>query len=79
MTTLENDTTFTVIVRQAPEGGFWAEVLNVPGCVSQGETKAELLRNVMEAIEACLEAGSVPEPVEEADIWRLPHLSFTSR
>lgn len=44
-----------VIVHKAEEGGYWAEVPAIPGCVSQGETKEELRENVLEAIEGCLD------------------------
>jgi hypothetical protein len=30
-----------VIVHEAEEGGFWAEVPSIPGCASQGETFIE--------------------------------------
>jgi len=43
-----------VIVHEAEEGGYWAEVPAIPGCATQGETMEELLANVREAIEACL-------------------------
>ncbi len=43
-----------VIVHQAEEGGYWAEVPAIPGCASQGETYDELLSNIHEAIEGCL-------------------------
>lgn len=43
-----------VIVREAEEGGFWAEVPAIPGCASQGETFEELLQNLYEAVEGCL-------------------------
>jgi predicted RNase H-like HicB family nuclease len=43
-----------VVVHEAEEGGFWAEVPAIPGCASQGETMDELLRNVQEAVEGCL-------------------------
>lgn len=43
-----------VVVHEAEEGGFWAEVPAIPGCASQGETMDELLANVQEAIEGCL-------------------------
>jgi predicted RNase H-like HicB family nuclease len=33
-----------VIVHEAEEGGFWAEVPAIPGCASQGETMDELVR-----------------------------------
>ena len=43
-----------VVVHEAEEGGFWAEVPALPGCASQGETMEELLANVREAIAGCL-------------------------
>ena len=43
-----------LIVREAEEGGFWAEVPAIPGCASQGETREELMRNIQEAMEGCL-------------------------
>ena len=43
-----------VVVHEAEEGGFWAEVLAIPGCATQGETLEELLHNLFEAIEGCL-------------------------
>jgi predicted RNase H-like HicB family nuclease len=45
---------FKVIVHIAEEGGYWAEVPSVPGCVSQGETIEELKENIQEAIQGCL-------------------------
>lgn len=39
------------------DGGWIAEVPSLPGCVSQGETREEALRNVREAIEAWIEAA----------------------
>lgn len=45
------------IIHNAEEGGFWAEVPALPGCVTQGETLAEIKRNLKEAIELWLEAG----------------------
>lgn len=43
-----------VVVHEAEEGGYWAEVPAIPGCATQGETKEELLANLREAIEGCL-------------------------
>ncbi len=40
-----------VIVHVAAEGGFWAEVPALPGCVTQGETFDELLTNLYEAVD----------------------------
>jgi predicted RNase H-like HicB family nuclease len=49
------DMKLKVIIHRAEEGGFWAEVPAIPGCVSQGETKEALRENVLEAIEGCLD------------------------
>ena len=43
-----------VIVHEAEEGGYWAEVPAIPRCATQGETIDELMTNVEEAIDACL-------------------------
>jgi predicted RNase H-like HicB family nuclease len=43
-----------VIVHQADEGGYWAEVPAIAGCATQGETFEELLENLYEAVEGCL-------------------------
>lgn len=43
-----------VIVHKAEEGGYWAEVPPIIGCVSQGDTFSELLSNIYEAVEGCL-------------------------
>lgn len=46
-----------VIIHEAEEGGYWAEVPAIPGCATQGETFEDLLQNLYEAVEGCL---SVP-------------------
>lgn len=43
-----------VIVHKAEEGGFWAEVPAIPGCVTQGDSFEELLENLYDAVEGCL-------------------------
>jgi predicted RNase H-like HicB family nuclease len=43
-----------IVVHEAEEGGYWAEVPAIPGCATQGESMKELLRNLGEAIGACL-------------------------
>lgn len=47
-----------VIIHTAEEGGFWAEVPGLPGCVSQGETLDETLANVREAAEGWIEVAA---------------------
>lgn len=55
-----------VVVHNAAEGGYWAEVPAIAGCVTQGETFEELLSNLYEAIEACL-AVDVQDPEADQD------------
>jgi predicted RNase H-like HicB family nuclease len=43
-----------IIIHEAEEGGYWAEVPALPGCATQGETFEELLKNLYEAVEGCL-------------------------
>ena len=43
-----------VVVHESDEGGYWAEVPSILGCVTQGETFDELLSNIYEAVEGCL-------------------------
>ena len=45
---------YTILVHKAEEGetGYWGEVVEMPGCVSQGETVSELKANILEAMEA---------------------------
>ena len=46
-----------IVVHEAEEGGFWAEVPALPGCVSQGETMDELFANLRAAIQAWLDTA----------------------
>jgi len=50
--------TLKAVIHSAEEGGFWAEVLALPGCFSQGETAEEVRANIREAIEGWLMAES---------------------
>jgi predicted RNase H-like HicB family nuclease len=50
-----------VVVHEAEEGGFWAEVPAIPGCATEGDSFEELLTNLYEAVEGCLSVD-VPEP-----------------
>lgn len=48
--------TYTVLIRAGNESGYVATVPALPGCVSQGKTRAQALRDIKEAIEAYLES-----------------------
>ena len=56
-----------VIVHRADEGGYWAEVPAIPGCVSQGNSLDELRENIHEAIEGCLSVEVGDFMVSETD------------
>ena len=43
-----------VIIHEAEEGGFWAEVPAIPGCMTQGETTKEVIESLYDAVEGCL-------------------------
>jgi predicted RNase H-like HicB family nuclease len=67
------NTPYHVVVFEAEEGGFWAEVLELPGCVAQGENLDELRQNAMDAIEVFLEVMSEEgqEPLKDRHIGTL--------
>jgi predicted RNase H-like HicB family nuclease len=61
---------YRVILEQDEDGVFVAEVPALPGCISQGATRAEALTNAQEAIEAYLESlkaheEPIPPPINE--------------
>lgn len=52
---------FTVIIEKDEEGYYVGTVPSLKGCHSQGKTMDELLANIKEAIELCLEVeGASP-------------------
>ncbi len=59
-----------IIVHEAEEGGYWAEVPAIPGCATQGETFEELLKNLYEAVEGCL-AVNIEEPKSDGRVLEI--------
>ena len=47
---------FKVVLETAEEGGYTVSVPSLPGCISEGDTKEEALKNIREAIELYLES-----------------------
>ena len=43
------------VIHEAEEGGYWAEVPALPGCVTEGDNLEELKSNLREAIIGWLE------------------------
>jgi len=57
---------YTVILEREPDGGFVVFAPALPGCVSQGDTRAEALANIREAIELYLEdCRAAGDPIPE--------------
>jgi len=56
-----------VVIHEAEEGGYWAEVPAIPGCATQGDTFEELLQNLYEAVEGCLSVSVEPPKVTPHD------------
>ena len=54
-----------VILTPGEDGFIVAECAIIPGCISQGRTREEALKNIREAIELCLEN-------RESEGWELP-------
>ncbi len=46
---------YTVILQRESDGGYVAVVPSLPGCVSQGDTREEALKNIEEAAELYIE------------------------
>ena len=62
---------YTVVMHNAEEGGYWAEVPSLEGCYSQGETVEETIVNVKEAIQAhiiALQEEGIQIPKDEVMI-----------
>jgi predicted RNase H-like HicB family nuclease len=58
---------YTVIMEKGSESGYIAYVPALKGCVSQGKTKEEALKNIKEAMEVYIEAlveDGLPVPTE---------------
>ena len=55
------------IIHEAEEGGYWAEVPALPGCLTQGETVEEVTANLREAIEGWLSVESTEASAAQSD------------
>lgn len=45
-----------IVIHEAEEGGYWAEAIGFPGCVSEGETLEEVKANIIDAFNGCMAA-----------------------
>ncbi len=61
---------YRVVIEQDEDGVFVVHVPALPGCISQGKTRAEAIKNIKEAIELYLESlkahnEPIPPSIEE--------------
>ena len=61
---------YRVIIEQDEDGVFVAKVPALPGCISQGASRTEAMKNIQQAIEAYLESlkahdEPIPPSIEE--------------
>ncbi|HAX76259.1 MAG TPA: type II toxin-antitoxin system HicB family antitoxin [Cyanobacteria bacterium UBA11372] len=52
------------IVHPAEEGGYWAEVPALPGCITEGETMEEVMANLKDAIQGWLDVANSRDAIE---------------
>jgi antitoxin HicB len=70
-----------ILTPDTEDGGYTAECLAIPGCISEGDTVEHALTNIKDAIEGCLEslaAHQQPMPEEGAIIVTTVDAEFPS-
>lgn len=55
------------IIHPAAEGGYWAEVPALPGCITEGDTIEEVMANLKDAIEGWLDVANSCNAIESTD------------
>ena len=55
------------IIHLAEEGGYWAEVPALPGCITEGDTMEEVVANLKDAIEGWLDVANSRNAIESTD------------
>ena len=67
-------TAIKAIIHKADEGGYWAEIPDMPGCFTQGETLDEVKAHVLEAAQCWLE-GQLADLID----FQVPHPRHSRR
>ncbi len=55
------------IIHSADEGGYWAEVPALPGCITEGDSIEEVTANLKDAIEGWLDVANSRDAIESTD------------
>jgi predicted RNase H-like HicB family nuclease len=60
------------IIHPAEEGGYWAEVPALPGCITEGDTMEEVVSNLQDAIQGWLEVANESQPTDFLENLSVP-------
>ncbi len=55
------------VIHPAEEGGYWAEVPALPGCITEGDTIDEVMANLKDAIEGWLNVANERQMAQSTD------------
>ena len=55
------------IIHPAEEGGYWAEVPALPGCITEGDTMEEVMTNLKDVIVGWLDVANSREAIASTD------------
>ncbi len=55
------------IIHSAEEGGYWAEVPALPGCITEGDSIEEVTANLKDAIEGWLDVANSRDAIKSTD------------
>ncbi|NJM68141.1 MAG: type II toxin-antitoxin system HicB family antitoxin [Acaryochloris sp. RU_4_1] len=55
------------VIHTAEEGGYWAEVPALPGCITEGDTIDEVTANLKDAIEGWLDVANERQMAQSTD------------
>jgi predicted RNase H-like HicB family nuclease len=66
------------IIHPAEEGGYWAEVTALSGCITEGDTMEELMNNLQDAIQGWLEVANESKSIDSTAqiVERITELSL---
>ncbi len=57
----------SAVVHPAEEGGYWAEVPALPGCITEGDNLDEVMKNLQDAIEGWLSVANRLKNISSSD------------
>jgi predicted RNase H-like HicB family nuclease len=63
----DNSMNIKAVIHPAEEGGYWAEVPALPGCITEGDTIDEVMANLKDAIEGWLDVANERQMAQSTD------------